>query len=259
MQKLYRPRVLVAALVGAVALGRLVGADEAAPKAPKAAQAASLHYLTPQSVDFVKLLPAPPKADTDEARADLEVVLRVQETRTEAQTQRALAEAKLKMDAFAPVMGPWFTAENLPLTAKLLQNAEKDSKFFSASAKEYFGRKRPPNDARIKPKIDEKDEPSYPSGHATRGVLFATILCELDPAQKEAVMDRAREIGWDRVIAGVHYPSDLIAGRVLGQALAQAMAENPKFKEDLAAAKAEFKAARAHFGEAIPASATPAR
>ena len=38
-----------------------------------------------------------------------------------------------------------------------------------------------------------------------------------------------------------------LAGETLMPALAQAMEENPKFQADLAAAKAEFKAARAHF------------
>ena len=198
------------------------------------------HFLTPTSVDFVKLLPAPPKPDSDEAKQEMDVVLRVQEKRTEAEVARAESEAKLKMTAFAAVIGPWFTAENLPLTAKLINGAEADSKVFSAAAKEKFGRPRPPIDERVKPTIQGEDEPSYPSGHATRGMLFGSILCELDPEQKDALMDRAKEIGWDRVIAGVHYPSDIIAGRVLGQALFQAMSANTAFQQELAAAKVKF-------------------
>jgi acid phosphatase (class A) len=204
----------------------------------------SLHYLAPKSVDFVKLLPAPPKPETDEAKQEMEVVLRVQERRTPAEVARAESEAKLTMSAFTPVVGKWFTAENLPLTAKLIKAAEADSKSFSAAAKDHFGRMRPPNDARVKPTIHGEDEPSYPSGHATRGMLFGLILAELDPEQRDALMDRAREIGWDRVIAGVHFPSDLVAGRVLGQAIFQGMSSNPGFQKDLEAAKAEFIAAK---------------
>jgi acid phosphatase (class A) len=204
----------------------------------------SLHYLAPKSVDFVKLLPAPPKPETDEAKQEMEVVLRVQESRTPAEVARAESEAKLTMAAFTQVVGKWFTAENLPLTAKLIKAAEADSKVFSAAAKDHFGRKRPPNDARVKPTIHGEDEPSYPSGHATRGMLFGLILAELDPEQRDALMDRAREIGWDRVIAGVHFPSDLVAGRVLGQAIFQGMSSNPSFRKDLEAAKAEFIAAK---------------
>jgi acid phosphatase (class A) len=203
-----------------------------------------LHYVTSTAVDFATLLPAPPGPDTEEGQADLHVVLRVQKHRTDAQVARAQSESKLKMTAFTPVLGDWFTPENLPLTDKLLESAASDSKYFSAAAKDHFARKRPPNDARIKPKIDGEDEPSYPSGHATRGILLAMILSEMAPAQHEELMARGREIGWDRVIAGVHYPSDVIAGRVLGQALMRAMAADTKFKDELAAAKAEFNAAK---------------
>ena len=45
----------------------------------------------------------------------------------------------------------------------------------------------------------------------------------------------------------MHYPSDLSAGRVLGQALAQAMFADQRFKDELAAARAEFSAARRRF------------
>src|SRR5947209_20150710 len=136
MGKCYRLRIL-AVLFISITLGGLASAEDAPRKAAKAPRDSStLNYVTARSVDYVKLLPAPPKPDTEEAKADLEVVLRVQERRTDAQVQRALAEAKLKMDAFRPVRGAWFTAENLPLTAKLLGNSEKESKFISAAAKQ---------------------------------------------------------------------------------------------------------------------------
>jgi acid phosphatase (class A) len=53
-------------------------------------------------------------------------------------------------------------------------------------------------------------------------------------------LKRGQEIGWDRVIAGVHFPSDVYAGRVLGQTLAQAMLKSPDFQRRLTQAKAEF-------------------
>ena len=167
----------------------------ASAKDKETAKETALTFVTPTSIDFVKLLPAPPKPDSQEDKAEMDVVLRVQETRTPAEVDRAVAETKLKMVAFTPVIGAWFTKENLPLTAKLIKNAEKDSKFFSTAAKAKFARLRPPHDPRVKAKIDEAEEPSYPSGHATRGLLFASILAELDPEQREALMDRGREIG----------------------------------------------------------------
>ena len=63
-------------------------------------------------------------------------------------------------------------------------------------------------------------------------------------------MRRGQEIGWDRVINGSHYPSDVLAGRVLGAAVARAMAKNDAFRSRFAEAKAEYQAFVA--GGAVP-------
>ena len=88
----------------------------------------------------------------------------------------------------------------------------------------------------------EKNEksPSYPSAHATCAMVYAIILAELAPYQRPALLERAREIGWNRVVAGAHYPSDVSAGRVLGQAIALALLSDRAFQEELARVKAEL-------------------
>src|SRR5262249_28125866 len=107
-------------------------------------------------------------------------------------------------------------------------------------AKEHFDRPRPPKaDPSIKAVMEENDG-SYPSGHATRGQLFAEVLAAALPARRDALLARGRQIGDDRMIAGVHYPSDIIAGRVLGHVMAKALLETPAFRERLAAIGAEL-------------------
>jgi acid phosphatase (class A) len=126
---------------------------------------------------------------------------------------------------------------------KLLKTAVSDSKHFGAIAKDYFQRKRPyREDSRIQPLGQRDDECAYPSGHATRGILCAMILVQLDPGRAEKLLERGREIGWDRVIGGVHHPSDIVAGRVLGQAVARALMKSPAFQADLQEAKQEYEA-----------------
>jgi acid phosphatase (class A) len=73
--------------------------------------------------------------------------------------------------------------------------------------------------------------------------VFAALLAELIPEKREALLEKGREIGWLRVIGGVHFPSDVFAGRVLGQALAREFLRSEKFQADLAAAHAELAAA----------------
>ena len=90
---------------------------------------------------------------------------------------------------------------------------------------------------------EERTDYSYPSGHSTRGTLFALLLAELFPDRREAILAKGRDSGWLRVQGGVHYPTDIYAGRVLGQALARKFLSSPAFQRDFAAAQAELQAA----------------
>ena len=53
-----------------------------------------------------------------------------------------------------------------------------------------------------------------------------------------------RQIGWDRVLIGKHFPTDVHAGRMLGKAIVRELLASPAFQQDLAAAKAEVQAAK---------------
>jgi acid phosphatase (class A) len=200
-------------------------------------------FIRPDSIDVIVLLPDPPRAGSQEDQRELQEVLEVQATRSAEDCKRAKDEATLTAFAFANVLGDWFTAENCPKTAKLFEVIETDSKYFSKLGKAHWNRPRPAAaDAHVMPLIDEKDF-AYPSGHATRGIVYATVLAEIFPEQRQKLMERGAEIGWDRVIAGVHYPSDVIAGRTLGKAIARQLLANPQFVEQLNAIKSELTSA----------------
>ena len=80
---------------------------------------------------------------------------------------------------------------------------------------------------------------SWPSGHAMLGWTYALLLAELVPEQADAVLLRGRQFGDSRVVCGVHYPSDVEAGRAVGAALVARLHAEPQFVADMAAAKAE--------------------
>jgi acid phosphatase (class A) len=128
---------------------------------------------------------------------------------------------------------------------ELFRKLEQEARYFGARGRTHFGRKRPQAlDARIKPVFDGLSDPCYPSGNSTPGMLYAILLAELAPAQREAILERGREIGWNRVIAGVHYPSDVTAGRVLAVALARALLTSPTFQEEFSKVREELDAVR---------------
>jgi acid phosphatase (class A) len=208
------------------------------------AQAGKPHYLPADALDAIGLLPAPPAADSEEACAERDFMVALQDRRTPAQIARCRSEVKVTLAAFASVLGPWCTEEGLPRVAELLKRAEHDALYFADQAKDHFQRKRPAaEDPRIQIAVVNEATPSYPSCHSTRGMLCALLLAEMAPRQREALLARGREVGWDRVIAGMHPPSDIVAGRVVAQAVAQALLANRRFRDELLAARRELEQA----------------
>ena len=206
---------------------------------------AAFHYLAPDSVNLQTLLPAPPAPGSPENKADIYGVLLVQQSRTPQDIARARSEETFSPSAFANVLGSWFTPERLPVTFALLQNAAADAEAISAAGKQLWHRPRPPlQDPAIHPVIALPTSPSYPSGHAMRGALWAIILAKLAPELHDRILARGAQIGEDRVIAGVHFPTDRDAGQKLGSVLAARLLGNPAFQRDLARAEAEFSSAR---------------
>ncbi len=206
-----------------------------------------LKYLAKDDLNWVALLPEPPTTNSAEQKSELQQILAIQTARTPADEARAKAEEKFEVFQFAPIIGAGFTAEKCPMTAALFKDIETDSKYFSRTSKEHWNRKRPPYiDPAVHPSATLEDEGSYPSGHATRGVLFALLMSEIFPEHREALLEQGRQVGWDRVVGGVHYPSDVAAGRVLGQALAAKLLAKPEFRAEFERVKQEISSLSSH-------------
>lgn len=62
---------------------------------------------------------------------------------------------------------------------------------------------------------------SFPSGHAAAAFVFATVLSAYYPAWWGLCYAVAMLIGCARVMLGVHYPCDIVAGALLGISSAQ--------------------------------------
>lgn len=102
------------------------------------------------------------------------------------------------------------------------QLGEETLKFISPyilHAKLQFGRRRPDTYG-IQPTIMMPDHPAYPSGHATQAHALATVASCLHPARSAEFKQTADTIALHRVQAGVHYPSDSVAGEMLADQLA---------------------------------------
>ncbi|CAM2156590.1 Acid phosphatase [Pararobbsia alpina] len=209
------------------------------------ANADTAHYLDPHQVDLAALLAPPPAATSALQQADLKDVLEIQRSRTPEQVQRAQGDTEKSVFRFADVLGPQFTEANLPKTAALFKRAASDAAMIAKEGKDHFHRLRPylaSNEVHPSVALDPKDiDNSYPSGHATFGYMSAILLAQMVPEQSAALFARGREYGDNRVIDGVHYPSDVEAGRIDGTLVAAALMNNAEFQQAFADARAEVR------------------
>jgi undecaprenyl-diphosphatase len=64
-------------------------------------------------------------------------------------------------------------------------------------------------------------DPSFPSAHAAFAFMMATLLANRFPQYRVIFFIVAAFIGWTRIYLGLHYPTDVIAGGLLGYGISR--------------------------------------
>ena len=240
-----RPRLLflsLGALVASMALFTPLGAAEGFMPSASAAAAApeTWHFLHAGELEAKKILPPPPAPGSLAAQADLETVLHVQAARTPEQVAWAKFVEHDDLFKNARVLGDWFTAENLPFLAAFFHQVDDDGDLIFSDVKTLYFRPRPPfADSRVHPCVELKTTGSYPSGHSSQAWMWAGLLAEIFPEKRTEILDRARDVAWGRVIGGVHYPTDTIGGKLLGDAIVAELLKLPAVQEAIRKCRAE--------------------
>ena len=79
----------------------------------------------------------------------------------------------------------------------------------------------------IKQQAHALDQFSFPSGHTMHAVSFTLVVCTHLPAASWLLLPFAALIAISRPILGLHYPSDVLAGAMIGGSIAYASLQVP--------------------------------
>ena len=92
----------------------------------------------------------------------------------------------------------------------------------SFTIKSVVDRERPFRTHDTIEKLSDGGSPSFPSGHTLEAFAMATAICLLFSTRKIRIpiMIWAVLVGYSRMVLGVHYPTDVLAGMFLGVLLA---------------------------------------
>jgi acid phosphatase (class A) len=222
--------VLCAAVVGTIALA-------------KDNDAKAFKWLSrQQELDLSATVPPPPAPDSPQDKADLAASLQAQKTRTPDMIAECKRDQKFGYELMESVYGSNLPPDKYPKFHRLLKNVLAVTYVVNETAKDKYHRPRPyQGHPDVVHSLFTVGGYSYPSGHSMGSYTLAKVLGAIFPDKKQAFLDRAAQVAQSRVNAGVHYPSDIAEGEVLGKATGDAILASPAFQSDLAEVQAELK------------------
>jgi acid phosphatase (class A) len=242
----------IAAALGAATLAQA----QPRPALADPSMAAPVHtdlagYLSADALDMKTLLGPPPAPKSPQGRADRAAFEATRSLKDSPRWKLAQQQNDLwngaALKSYACALGHEVSDKATPRTMILLHRMELDVRTVGSPAKDFYNRTRPAI-GNHKP-ICIPREPwlatngSYPSGHSATGWAWALVLAEAEPANATAVLAVGRQMGDSRIVCGVHYPSDIEAGRTVAASMVARLHAEPAFADDLAAAKQELAAA----------------
>ena len=192
-------------------------------------------------------MPPPPPTDVNEIELDIARVKAAQAMPISDRWLEANADARAYnaediIRRFDDASGEILDEQRRPLLTWLIRNTIADAANYAKKAKSANPHPRPyVEDASIVPcdKDYLKDQESYPSGHAMNGYVVSKLIAAVVPGRTQEILSRGVRYGDNRVICGVHHPTDIDAGRHLGIVYFEAVSANHDFQNDLLCAQQE--------------------
>ena len=195
------------------------------------------------SSEFKVEIPPYPANTSDETKAELATLKKyAAEERTPDMIEIIRYENKLVPVYQIFADKGFYDFKKAPITNSLLASVDRDVSVFLVGVKKDMQRPRPTQlDPTLTTVVAVQPHAAYPSGHAAQSYASALVLGMVDPKNAEKYKQIALDVAHHREVAGVHFPSDSAAGRMLAEQVVTALFEKPAIQKRLELAKKEFE------------------
>lgn len=201
----------------------------------------ALLFTLPAQADWTKIkstdypIAPPPSEGSSQYKRDFEDLHRYQDRRKKSDCEMSKRQMH---PTFKELFGEDLTiltdaekAQAEPVVEKIMKLSEQVAEYHKGK----FKRPRPyDTDPSLEPCVKKPGgEKSYPSSHAANSSAGACVLALMYPQKSRQLIQYGDQLGELRVIVGVHHPSDVVAGRLIGKEVCRRAQLEPDFKAEL--------------------------
>ena len=185
--------------------------------------------LDKEAVDKIKL-EAPPKPTSKAFQLEIKEIKSLSKLLESEELRNRIT------DQDEELMSPfrrYIRDHDLEVDSEELSKINKDISTIVHKFKFFYNRPRPYQHSDVEEfnNVSAKS-PAYPSGHSTNSAVMAELLASTFPEHADNFREIGREVGLNRVISGLHHPTDHIAGLKLADQIIPLLIDQKITKSD---------------------------
>ena len=185
--------------------------------------------LDKEAVDKIKL-EAPPKPTSKAFQLEIKEIKSLSKLLESEELRNRIT------DQDEELMSPfrrYIRDHDLEVDSEELSKINKDISTIVHKFKFFYNRPRPYQHSDVEEfnNVSAKS-PAYPSGHTTNAAVIAELLASTFPEHADNFRKIGREVGLNRVISGLHHPTDHIAGLKLADQIIPLLIDQKITKSD---------------------------
>lgn len=197
----------------------------------------------------VYILNPPVTIDSARYEADLAQYKYAKTLRDTPRVEQAIADGNDSVEymfqIYSEVLGIKISQETTPHICKLIEDVRVASVNIANRVKWAYFRPRPFEEleeptAMPEDEIMYKGSTSYPSGHSCFAWSVALVLAEVIPAYQDQILHRGYDFGYNRLVSGYHWATDIEAARILASINVAYLHTNDSFCSLITQARADY-------------------